>query len=164
MDKTILKREEAAVFALRELYCRYGYTPYRMSKFEAYEFYLQNKEFLVSDRIITFHDTDGELMALKPDVTLSIVKNGTDAPGCIQRSYYNENGYRVSGSSHQFREIMQTGLECIGDLDFYEIYEVILLAARSLACIAEEYVLDVSHLGMLGAILDETGADESFRQ
>ena len=39
MDKTILKREEAAVFALRELYCRYGYTPYRMSKFEAYEFY-----------------------------------------------------------------------------------------------------------------------------
>ena len=164
MDKTILKREEAAVFALRELYCRYGYTPYRMSKFEAYEFYLQNKEFLVSDRIITFHDTDGELMALKPDVTLSIVKNGTDAPGCIQRSYYNENVYRVSGSSHQFREIMQTGLECIGDLDFYEIYEVILLAARSLACIAEEYVLDVSHLGLLGAILDETGADESFRQ
>ena len=164
VDKTILKREEAAVFALRELYCRYGYTPYRMSKFEAYEFYLQNKEFLVSDRIITFHDTDGELMALKPDVTLSIVKNGTDAPGCIQRSYYNENVYRVSGSSHQFREIMQTGLECIGDLDFYEIYEVILLAARSLACIAEEYVLDVSHLGMLGAILDETGADESFRQ
>ena len=164
MDKTILKREEAAVFALRELYCRYGYTPYRMSKFEAYEFYLQNKEFLVSDRIITFHDTDGELLALKPDVTLSIVKNGTDAPGCIQRSYYNENVYRVSGSSHQFREIMQTGLECIGDLDFYEIYEVILLAAGSLACISEDYVLDVSHLGMLGAILDETGADESFRQ
>ena len=59
---------------------------------------------------------------------------------------------------------MQTGLECIGDLDFYEIYEVILLAAGSIACISGDYVLDVSHLGMLGAILDETGADETFRQ
>ena len=116
MDKTILKREEAAVFALRELYCRYGYTPYRMSKFEAYEFYLQNKEFLVSDRIITFHDTDGELMALKPDVTLSIVKNGTDAPGCIQRSYYNENVYRVSGSSHADRSGMHRRSGLLRDL------------------------------------------------
>ena len=31
---------------------------------------------LVSENIITFTDTNGKLMALKPDVTLSIVKNG----------------------------------------------------------------------------------------
>ena len=77
MDERLLKSEEKAVFALRALYESYGYLPFKMSKFEEYDLYATNKEFLVSDRIITFNDTDGKLMALKPDVTLSIVKNST---------------------------------------------------------------------------------------
>jgi UDP-N-acetylmuramate--alanine ligase len=54
IDTQILKSEERAVFALRALYRQYGYLPYKMSKFESYEYYIQNKDFLVSDRIITF--------------------------------------------------------------------------------------------------------------
>ena len=114
LDETILKREEKAVFALRSLYRQYGYAPYKMSKFEDYEYYIRNKDFLVSDRIITFNDTNGRLLALKPDVTLSIIKNGEDTPGCKQKVCYNENVYRISGDSHSYKEIMQTGVECIG--------------------------------------------------
>ena len=33
----ILKPEEQAVFALRRLYNNYGYTPYKMSRFEEYD-------------------------------------------------------------------------------------------------------------------------------
>ena len=40
MDEKILKSEEKAVFALRSLYRKYGYSPYKMSKFEEYEYYL----------------------------------------------------------------------------------------------------------------------------
>ena len=75
IDEKLLKNEEKAVFSLRSLYKKYGYLPYKMSKFEEYELYMRNKDFLVSDRIITFNDTNGKLMALKPDVTLSIIKN-----------------------------------------------------------------------------------------
>ena len=71
----VLREDEKAVFKLRELYNKYGYVPYKMSKFEEYDLYAVNKEFLVSDNVITFTDTDGKLMALKPDVTLSIIKN-----------------------------------------------------------------------------------------
>ena len=59
-----LKNYEKAVFALREIYLSYGYLPYKMSKFEEYDLYLKNKEFLVSDRVITFTDTNGKLLAL----------------------------------------------------------------------------------------------------
>ena len=93
-DTAILKREEKAVFALRELYRSYGYLPFRMSKFEEFEYYIRNKDFLVSDRIITFNDTNGKLMALKPDVTLSIVKNGEDVPGCKQKVWMIWNVWR----------------------------------------------------------------------
>ena len=71
----IWRSEEQAIFALRGLYQRYGYTPYKMSQFEEYDLYVRNKDFLISDRIITFSGEGGKLMALKPDVTLSIVKN-----------------------------------------------------------------------------------------
>ena len=72
----VLSGSEKAVYALRSLYTSYGYVQYKMSKFEEYDLYVRNKDFLVSDAVITFTDTDGKLLALKPDVTLSIIKNG----------------------------------------------------------------------------------------
>ena len=164
IDEGLLKNEERAIYALRALYGKYGYLPYKMSKFEEYDLYVRNKDFLLSDRIITFNDTNGKLMALKPDVTLSIIKNGDDRPGCKQKVYYNENVYRVSGSTHQYKEIMQTGLECIGDIDVYDIFEAVYLAAESLAMIGPAFVLDVSHLGLLAALLDGVEGDEELRR
>ena len=43
----ILKEDEKAIFALRSLYRKYGYTQYKMSKFEEYDLYVKNKSFLV---------------------------------------------------------------------------------------------------------------------
>ncbi|MBR2432301.1 MAG: ATP phosphoribosyltransferase regulatory subunit [Clostridia bacterium] len=164
IEEAILKNEEKAVFKLRSLYKKYGYMPFKMSKFEEYDLYVRNKDFLISDRVITFNDTNGKLLALKPDVTLSIIKNGEDEVGVKQKVYYNENVYRVSGGTHQYKEIMQAGLECIGDIDIYDIYEVVLLAASSLSLISEQFVLDISHLGILSALLDDISTDKSFRK
>lgn len=164
MNENILKNEEKAILSLRSLYRKYGYTPYKMSKFEEYEYYIRNKDFLISDRIIAFNDTTGKLLALKPDVTLSIIKNGEDIPGCKQKVYYNENIYRVSESTGQYKEIMQTGLECIGDIDLYDLFEVVSLAAGSLALISEEFILQISHLGLLSRVLDHVCTNRKFQQ
>ncbi len=154
-DTMSLRREERAIFTLRALYEQYGYAQYKMNKFEEYDLYVRNKDFLVSDHIITFTDTDGKLMALKPDVTLSIVKNGTDAPGEVQRVYYNENVYRVARGSGVYRELMQVGLECVGDTDAVSVWEVLTLAAESLAHISPDFVMDVSHMGVIAEVLDD---------
>ena len=164
IDDKILKNEERAIFALRSLYKRYGYLPFKMSKFEEYDLYLKNKDFLVSDRVITFNDVSGKLLALKPDVTLSIIKNTRDLPGTKQKVYYNENVYRVSSGTGHFSEIMQAGLECIGDIDTSDVFEVCFLAAESLRAVSESFVLDVSHMGVLSAILDEISTDTDFRR
>ena len=151
-----LESEERAAYALRSLYRKYGYKPYKMSKFESYDFYVRNKNFLLSDDIITFTDKNGKLMALKPDVTLSIVKNSVGGEE-IEKVYYNENVFRVSDESKAFKEIMQTGLECIGKLDDYCVAEVLLLAKKSLETLSPEYVLDVSHVGILSDVIEDTG-------
>ena len=155
MDK-ILKKDEQAILLLRKLYQAYGYQPYKMSRFEEYDLYVRNKDFLVSDQVITFSDRSGKLLALKPDVTLSIIKNAGKSAD-VQRVYYNENVYRVDPQTRAFREIMQTGLECIGTLSAADVAEVVLLAAQSLSKLGENFVLDISHMGIVGQVLRQSG-------
>ena len=98
IDSDILKNEEKISFALRSLYHRKGYAPYRMGKFEDYELYVKNKDFLPTSELISFTDTNGRLKALKPDVTLSIIKHYR---GGQQKVCYNESVYRDEGSAHE---------------------------------------------------------------
>ena len=163
LDLSVVKNDERAIFGLRSLYEGYGYSRYKMSKFEEYDLYVRNKDFLVSDNIITFTDTDGKLMALKPDVTLSIIKNSRDNTESVSKVYYNENVYRVSKGTHSFKEIMQVGLECIGNIDEYCIYEVLMLAAESLKSISEDFVLDISHMGIVSAVIDSMQISDSAK-
>lgn len=160
INEKLLKPEEKAVYALRTLYDRYGYAPYKMSKFEEYDLYAKNKDFLISEGIITFTDTKGKLLALKPDVTLSIIKNSRDADENLSKVYYNENVYRIAKGSHVFKEIMQAGLECIGSIDAYHVAEVVSLAIRSLSVLSDEYMLDLSHVGLIGAMLESLSLEK----
>ena len=91
INETVLKEEERIAFILRSLYRQYGFLQYKMSKFEEYDLYANCRDFLVSDNIITFTDTNGKLMALKPDVTLSIVRSTRDIPVYVNKVFYNEN-------------------------------------------------------------------------
>ncbi len=153
--KNLTKSEETIVSDLRRLFRQYGYRQYKMSKFEEYDLYVENKRFLVSDSVITFTDLDGHLRALKPDVTLSIAKNASTDADTVQKLYYHENVYRAERSSHEYREIMQIGLEAIGNVDLYATGEAVTLAAGSLKTISPDYLLDLSHMGFITAILEE---------
>lgn len=154
-NPNILRNDEKAVFALRSLFHGCGYRPYRMSKFEEYDLYSENKEFLPSEGIITFNDTSGRLLALKPDVTLSIIKNSKAASDGTEKFYYNENVYRISEASHCYEEIMQSGIECIGKISEKEVLEVSRLALESLALLGENYFLHLADIRLLEAVLDE---------
>ena len=158
----LLTRDEQAIFTLRALYNKYGYSKYKMSKFEEYDLYVKNKDFLPSENIITFTDTDGRLLALKPDVTLSIIKNSRVTNGLI-KAQYNENIYRISKGTNSFKEFMQVGLECLGEVGNKEITEVILLAAKSLDLISESNVLEISHLDITYGILEYAGVSDEGR-
>jgi ATP phosphoribosyltransferase regulatory subunit len=134
-----------------------------MSKFEEYDLYSKNKDFLVSDGVITFNDTNGKLLALKPDVTLSIIKNSRDEVGRVEKYYYSENVYRISESSRSYKEILQTGLECIGDIGEDETHEVTRLALESLGVLSKNYTLSISSAALINAILDYAAVSSEKR-
>lgn len=154
INDKLFERGERAVFALRDLYAANGYEYYRMSKFEEYDFYAKRKDFLLSEDVLTFTDTNGKLMALKPDVTLSIVKGCEAEPKGVRKVYYSESVYRPSATD-SFKEITQTGLECFGELRKTDFDAVVVLAVKSLLTVSEDCILALSDLNVIDAALDQ---------
>ncbi len=152
-----LRPEEIAALKIRAMFEQAGYKKYRMSSFEEYALYSENRDFLGDEKIITFTDLDGKLRALKPDVTLGIIKNTRATRRCPEKLYYMENVYRESRESHTFKEINQMGMEWLGDIGSGEIVEVLDLAVRALSRISARYVLEISHMDFVLALLDECG-------
>ena len=163
LNLEILKPQERVSLQLRVLYEQAGYRKYHMGRFEEYGLYQENLRFLSSEQVITFTDLDGRLLALKPDVTLSIAKNAQPAEGACERYYYAENVYRPSQESHTFREISQMGLECIGAVDTAAMVQVVSLALSSLELTGEPFALELSHMGFVTGLMDAVGAGEKSR-
>ncbi len=152
---------EQTITKCAQLYAKYGYRRFTMNKFEDYALYADNKNFLVDGRLLTF--TDGsKLKALKPDITLSIVKSLAANPRLPLKAFYNETVYRVKKGEKEFSELHQMGLELIGDGSIYATSEVLALAKTSLDAIDAQNILDISHMGILMPLIDqacESGAD-----
>ena len=164
LNDNILKPEERITFALRSLYHESGYTPFKMSRFEEYDMYVRNKNFVGNSNIVTFTDPGGRLLALKPDVTLSIIKNYKRVEGSSSKVYYNENVYRPDKATHEIKEIMQSGIECMGEITEIDQCEVISLAIKSLETISPNYILDISSVGIVKGLLSAAGVEGSVEK
>ena len=158
-----LKPDERASLELRGLYEKYGYRKYKMGKFEEYSLYFSNSNFLSSDKVLTFNDLDGRLLAMKPDVTLSVINNTSATDENTEKIYYIENVYRENKESHCFKEINQMGLEYLGAVDGYAVSEVMTLAAESMRMIDEDYLIVISHMDYVIELLNTMDIDENDR-
>ncbi|MDO4545201.1 MAG: ATP phosphoribosyltransferase regulatory subunit [Bacillota bacterium] len=156
-----LKPDEKATLELRVLYEKFGYKKYKIGKFEEYSLYAENSDFLAGDRVLTFTDLDGRLLAMKPDVTLSVINNTRATRDKSEKLYYIENVYRESKENHSFKEISQMGLEYMGDVTRHSILEVILLAAKSLRAIDSDYLLEISQMQYTKHLLDALDLSEA---
>ncbi len=145
-----LRKEEWIALHIRALFEEKGYQLFRMGSFEEYDFYMQNRPFLKGEDVISFTGMDGRLMALKPDMTLSIVKNTSKGEKrCV---YYHENVYRRSHRNGEYCEINQMGIENIGGEGIEAEAEVLRLALESLSVIGTS-ALDLSHMEFIEAML-----------
>lgn len=152
------KRDELAALKLRSLYERRGFRRVSVNKFEEYDLYIENRSFLQAEQVITFMDMDGKLLALKPDVTLSVVKNIPAGPlPAFQKLYYTDEVFRVSRENREYKALSQIGVELVGPADVFASIEVVDLALLSLAAIGDNYLLDLSHLGFVSGLLGYAG-------
>lgn len=162
IDTTKLQKDEQVYLEMQQLFESKGYSLYKMRRFEEYSLYLENRKFLNGENVITFNDTQGKLMAIKPDVTLSIVKNARSEKG-NQMVYYRESVYRFDQSSSSFKEINQLGLEYIGEIALDDMATICYLAEQALSVIDNKFVFAISHMGIVTGIIEAMGISEENR-
>ena len=151
-SSSVFSKVDTLTTELSALYEQWGYRKYSMAKFEEYSFYSDNRDFLDGKGVIAFNNSDGRLLALKPDITLSIVKNAKIGSG-LTKLYYNESVFRLSEATKDFKEIKQTGVELLGSVDNYLTAEIIMLAALSLDRIDSDCALCLSHMAFIPGVL-----------
>lgn len=147
--------EKIVTQSLVSLYKSYGYKLYKPSCFEEYSLYQENKDFLIGKNVIAFSDLSGRLMAMRPDVTLSLIKHSDLKEGVLEKYYYDEKVYRQWSGSKEFKEVSQVGVEIIGAVDGASVCEAAILMCETLSSISKDYVLDVSHMGFTEGLLSE---------
>ena len=113
---------------------------------------------ILKKEILNICQETGKKIRILP-TTEDIIKNSKDCGEKIQKVYYDENVYRTTKGNKEFREIMQTGLECIGNIGAYEVAEVVLLALKSLEEITDDFILDISYMDIILSVLSDSGLD-----
>ncbi|GCF93489.1 hypothetical protein NRIC_13800 [Enterococcus florum] len=153
----VLRPEEQIELQLRKLYGQHHFHLYRLNSFEEFDNYQQQRNFLRDSSIITFTGNDGRTMALKPDVTISIVKNTPS--GERRKVYYVEDVYRHDRHEGEYQKIQQIGLEIIDEITEKDELEALSLAWQSLALVGEG-TLDLSHIKIIDGICDRFPVEE----
>lgn len=157
MTFQFLTQNEQNALHLEDMYSKFGYHKYKVNRFEEYSFYMENESFLTDRRVLTFSGPNGKLLALKPDITTSIVKNCRSSVEQTQKVYYNESVFRIPKGDDEFKEIHQTGVECIGHVDAYHTTEVLYLAVKSLETINSNYRFCLSNTALLLILMNQLG-------
>ena len=116
-----------------------------------------------------FFDAQGNLVTMRPDVTLQVarmcaIRLGT-APGAYRFRYMQRVFREIEGSSNAgARERKQIGVECIGLSGIEADAEVIGLFAEAMNVAGvTEYKLSVATVGVLRSLLEATGASASWK-
>ena len=160
--KNNIMNENNLVSELTKIYEQYGYKKIKLNKFEDYNLYNNYKDFLQTEHILTFMNLNGNLQSLRPDVTLSIVKNVLkDNDKYTKKLFYIEDIYKIDNVSNEYEEIQQVGVEIIGTLTKYSNLEIISMVIDSLKTINNnEYILEISSIDFMFALIDELDLDE----
>lgn len=154
-----LRREQSIALKLKRLYLSYGYSEYKLTSFEEYSLYADNKNFLTDREIITFN-MSGKIYALRPDVTLSVVKNSKD--GQTSRVFYDEKVYRKKTGA--FKEMNQLGAELVGNVDAVSEADMVKMIKNTLDVISPKNVLVLSHMGIIVKAVELLGLNRAEKK
>ncbi|MGI6752655.1 MAG: ATP phosphoribosyltransferase regulatory subunit [Anaerovoracaceae bacterium] len=132
--------------------------------FEFYDVFSANSMYFPQESMYKLMDNKGRIMVARPDSTIPIARiKATRLKGCPLplRLYYGQPVYRQN-SALQGRsdEIMQMGIELIGDSSFESDMEVLTVGGTALsACKQGEYRLELGHVGIFNLLMERLDAE-----
>ncbi len=148
---------------------RYGFRDIETPTFEYYDVFNHERGTVDIQLMYKFFDRDGNILALRPDITPSIARyvathyKNDDDP---LRLCYVGNTYRNNESYQgKSREVTQAGVEFIGDNSTDADAEVIALIINSLSIAGlKEFQIDLGQAGFFKGLAEEAGLDQKAEE
>jgi ATP phosphoribosyltransferase regulatory subunit len=142
----------------------FGYEQVQTPTFEYFDIYRNERGTSDSKNLYKFFNREGDILALRPDVTPSIARymatfyNHVDTPRrfCyLGNVFYNNENYQG-----KLREYTQAGVECIGFAGADSDAECIALSIQSLLSTGlVDFQIDIGHAGFFNGLSEEAGFD-----
>ena len=158
---------EAITRAVADLFASRGYVPIETPTLEVMDVLRAGGR--VPATPFKFFDSRGDLLAMRPDVTLQIARmcatRLAGVPGPL-RFRYTQRVFREAETENQVqaRELTQCGVECIGEVGPAADAEIVTLFAEALRLAgATQFVLAMATVGVLRALLERSGASEPWK-
>lgn len=159
-------REQAAR-SVQELMAARGYAPVETPTLEVMDVLQSGGR--IPGSPFKFFDAQGDLLAMRPDVTLQIARMCATRlkgqPGPF-RFRYMQRVFREAEGQVQAapRETTQMGVELIGDASAAADAEVLALFAESLQTVGvSKFTISLASVGVLRALLAASGAAQTWR-
>lgn len=137
----------------------YGYERMNTSALESYELFSNMQMEMNLSETLKITNYNGELLVLRPDVTLPLTYRYADLYTIEQepykRYYYNQPVYRQSFSDNEAIEKLQVGIECFEESSTFVDAEVIALAAHTLQDLGiESFTFEIGYAKWLERLLE----------
>lgn len=142
----------------------YGYEQVQTPTFEYFDIYRNERGTSDSKNLYKFFNREGDILALRPDVTPSIARYMATFYGHVSSPrrfcyignvFYNNENYQG-----KLREYTQAGVECIGFSGADSDAECIALSIQSLLSTGlRDFQIDIGHAGFFNGLSEEAGFD-----
>ncbi|MCG3087774.1 ATP phosphoribosyltransferase regulatory subunit [Sporosarcina cyprini] len=142
----------------------YGYSKVRTPAFEAYDLYSGIDSSIPRREMIKVIDPTGDVLVLRPDVTIPITKELSHVYGRLtseRRYYYIQEVFRQTGTDLSPIEHTQAGIEFFGCRSPEADAETIALAVRTLKDLQfEEIKIEIGYPALLDSMIQQMNMDK----
>jgi ATP phosphoribosyltransferase regulatory subunit len=155
--------QNAVIGLLRGIFEAKGYREVRTPGLEFHDVFSSKAAYYPPESMYKLVDNRGRLMTVRPDSTIPIARmTATKLKGCALpiRIYYAQQVFRRQPELRGKRaEIMQMGIELIGDSGFASDAEILGMAAEALAaCSSSPFRIEIGHVGVFNRLMSQLNA------
>ena len=147
--------KENLMSVIKKRFSTYGYQQIRTPAFESYDMYSNITGTVSKGEMIKVIDPSGDVLVLRPDVTIPLTKMISKSLLREQRLFYIQDVYRQN-SQREITESTQAGVECFGENSPFIDAEVIILAIHTLRDLGlKNFKIEVGHAGFFKEIIEQ---------
>lgn len=159
---TQAKKKNEIQNRILSIFHSYGFKDVQTPSFEYIDVFNHHRGTVDIKQMYKFFDRDGNILALRPDITPSIarfVATSFEKDDMPKRICYLGNTFRNNESYQgKLREFTQAGVELIGSDTVDADAEIIALLVNSLlACGLKEFQIDIGQASFFQGLLEEAG-------